>query len=136
VIVIDASALAKYIFKEEGWREVRKALEGEAVSVDHAVKEVANAIWKKCAVLKLEPVDVAYKRYQLLHKIVREGVVALESESKYLEEAIKIAIENEITVYDSLYIAQALELRAQLLTSDAKQAQVAERLSIPARYTP
>jgi len=136
VIVIDASALAKYIFKEEGWREVRKALEGEAVSVDHAVKEVANAIWKKCVVLKLEPVDVAYKRYQLLHKIVREGVVALESESKYLEEAIKIAIENEITVYDSLYIAQALELRAQLLTSDAKQAQVAERLSIPARYTP
>ena len=136
MIVIDASALAKYIFKEEGWREVRKALEGEAVSVDHAVKEVANAIWKKCVVLKLEPVDVAYKRYQLLHKIVREGVVALESESKYLEEAIKIAIENEITVYDSLYIAQALELRAQLLTSDAKQAQVAERLSIPARYTP
>lgn len=136
MIVIDASALAKYVFKEEGWREVRKALEEEAVSVDHVVKEVANAIWKKCVVLKLEPIDVAHKRHQLLHKIVREGVVALESESKYLEEAFKIAVENEVTVYDSLYIAQALGLGAQLLTSDAKQAHVAQRLSIPTRYVP
>jgi len=136
VIVIDASALTKYIFKEEGWGEVRKALEKGVVSVDHVVKEVANAIWKKCVVLKLEPVDVAYKRHQLLHKIIQGGVVVLESESKYLEEAFKIAFEGEMTVYDSLYIAQALKLRAQLLTSDVRQARVAEKLSIPTRYIP
>jgi predicted nucleic acid-binding protein len=44
VIVVDASALAKYVLKEEGWREIRKVLEGGAVSVDHVVKEVSNAI--------------------------------------------------------------------------------------------
>jgi len=136
VIVIDASALTKYIFKEEGWGEVRRVLEKGATSIDHVVKEVANAIWKKCAVLKLEPVDVARKRFLLLREMVREGVVALEDESKYIEEAFRIAIENEISIYDSLYLAQALKLEAQLLTSDRRQAQVAERLLVSTRYIP
>lgn len=42
--VIDASSLAKYVLREKGWCEVRKVLEEESVSVDHVLKEVANAI--------------------------------------------------------------------------------------------
>jgi len=136
VIVIDASALTKFIFKEEGWSEVRKVLERGAVSIDHIVKEVSNAIWKKCTVLKLELDDVAHKRFRLLREIVQGSVVVLEDESKYLDEAFRIAIENGISIYDSLYIAQALRLEAQLLTSDKRQAHVAERLLIPTRYVP
>jgi len=136
VIVVDASALAKYVLKEEGWRDVRKLLEGGAVSVDHVVKEVSNAIWRKCAVLKLEDAGVAVKRYELLVELVRSGVVVLESELKYLEKAFRIAIENGVTVYDSLYIAQARELGARLLTSDRKQAEVATRLGVSPVYVP
>ena len=106
------------------------------MSIDHIVKEVSNAIWKKCTVLKLEPDDVAHKRFRLSREIVQGGVVVLEDESKYLEEAFKIAIENGISIYDSLYIAQALRLEARLLTSDKRQAHVAERLLIPTRYVP
>lgn len=72
----------------------------------------------------------------MLCGIVREGLVVLEGESKYLEEAFRIAIENGISIYDSLYIAQALKLEAQLFTSDKKQAQVAERLLIPTHFVP
>jgi len=136
VVVVDASALAKYILKEEGWREVRKLLEGGAVSVDHVVKEISNAIWRKCAVLKLEDAEVAVKRYELLVELVRSGVVVLESELKYLEKAFRIAVENGVTVYDSLYIAQARELGAQLLTSDRKQAEVATKLGVSPLYVP
>jgi len=136
VIVVDASALAKYILKEEGWREVRKLLEGGAISVDHIVKEVSNAIWRKCAVLKLKDVEVAVRRYELLVELVRSGVVVLESELKYLEKAFRIAIENGVTVYDSLYVAQARELGAQLLTSDQKQVEVAMKLGVNPLYVP
>jgi len=136
VIVVDASALAKYVLKEEGWREIRKLLEGGAVSVDHVVKEVSNAIWRKHAVLKLEDAEVAVRRYELLVELVRSGVVALENELKYLEKAFRIAIENEVTVYDALYVAQALELGARLLTSDRKQADAATKLGVNPIYTP
>jgi predicted nucleic acid-binding protein len=48
--------------------------------------------------------DIASRRYQLLIRIARELLV-LEDELSYLDEAFKIAIENGLTVYDSLYIA-------------------------------
>jgi len=44
VIVIDASALAKFILREENWEKVYEILSTEVVSVDHVVKEVANTI--------------------------------------------------------------------------------------------
>ena len=134
--MVDASALAKYILKEEGWRDVRKLLEGGAVSVDHVVKEVSNAIWRKCAVLKLEDAEAAVRRYELLVELIRSGVVVLESELKYLERAFRIAVESGITVYDSLYVTQALELGARLLTSDRRQSEVAARLGVSPVYVP
>lgn len=134
--VIDASSLAKYVLREDSWIEVRRSLEKETVSVDHVLKEVANAIWKKAIVLKLEPIEVAWKRYQVLQKLVRENIIVLEDELDYLDEAFKIALENNITVYDALYIAQTLRLKATLVTSDKKQAQVAEKLGAKVHYIP
>jgi len=42
--VVDASILAKLVLKEYGWRRVYELLLSEVVLLDHAVKEVANAI--------------------------------------------------------------------------------------------
>jgi len=136
VNVIDASSLAKYVLKETGWKEVRKALEEETKSVDHVLKEVANAIWKKAVILKLESTDIAWRRFHVLLKLVEEGVVVVEEEQKYLKEAFRIAVERGVTVYDALYIAQAAELKASLVTSDERQAKVARELGIKVRYIP
>ena len=136
MIVVDASALAKYILKEYNWRNIRKVLEEEAISLDHVVKEVANAIWKRSVVLNQEPPDVARTRLQLLKRLVNEAVVGIENELEYLDKAFEIAVENGITVYDALYIAQAIAHNAELLTSDKKQAEVAKRLGLKVRYVP
>jgi len=136
VIVVDASALAKYILKEHNWRNIRKVLEEEAISLDHVVKEVANAIWKRSVVLNQEPPDVARTRLQLLKRLVNEAVVGIENELEYLDKAFEIAVENGITVYDALYIAQAIAHNAELLTSDKKQAEGAKRLGLKVRYVP
>ena len=113
MIVVDASALTKYILKEYNWRNIRKVLEEEAISLDHVVKEVANAIWKRSAVLNQEPPDVARARLQLLKRLVSKDVVGVENGLEYLDEAFEIAVENGITVYDALYIAQAIAHRAE-----------------------
>ncbi|MCC6046020.1 MAG: type II toxin-antitoxin system VapC family toxin [Ignisphaera sp.] len=135
MIVIDASALAKFIFKEEGWERVYKILSTRVISVDHIVKEVANAIWKHSSIHKTY-LDVALKEFQLLKKIIDEKLVLLESELKYLDKAFEIAIQNSIPVYDALYIAQAITHNIPLATSDKRQAEIAEKLKVQVVFIP
>ncbi len=44
---IDASAIVMYVVCEPGWEKVRKFLSEGAVTLDLAIKEVANALWEK-----------------------------------------------------------------------------------------
>ncbi|RLE80932.1 MAG: hypothetical protein DRJ52_05280 [Thermoprotei archaeon] len=66
MIVVDASALVKYVLHEEKWdvvgAYVRKMR--PLYSIDHVVKEVGNAIWKHCYLRKIIAVDEAVKLYQ------------------------------------------------------------------------
>ncbi len=134
--VIDASSLTKYVLREDNWIEVREILEEETISIDLVVKEVANAIWKKAIVLGLETIDYAWKRYNILKKIIGEQIVIIEDESKYLDLAFQIALNNNITIYDALYIAQALKLKATLVTSDRRQGEVSRKLGVETYYIP
>ena len=46
MIVVDASALAKYILREEGWKGVGSFIKEKKplYSLNHLIKEVGNAI--------------------------------------------------------------------------------------------
>jgi len=50
--VIDSSALAKFILREKGWEHVRDILRERPRTLYLAVKEVANAIWRRTIHLK------------------------------------------------------------------------------------
>ncbi|MCC6033190.1 MAG: type II toxin-antitoxin system VapC family toxin [Desulfurococcaceae archaeon] len=136
MIVIDASTLAKFILREKNWERVYEVLSKETISVDHVVKEVANAIWKHYSIYKACSLDVAVKRFQLLRKIIDEELVSLESELKYLDKAFEIAAQNDISVYDALYIAQAIARSIPLATSDKRQADIAEKIKVQVVYIP
>jgi predicted nucleic acid-binding protein len=136
VIVIDASTLAKFVLREENWERVYEVLSKETISVDHVVKEVANAIWKHYSIYKACSLDVAVKRFQLLRKIIDEELVSLESELKYLDKAFEIATQNNIPVYDALYIAQAITRSTPLATSDKRQADIAGKIKVQVVYIP
>ncbi len=71
--------------------------------------------------------EQANKMFKALEKL--RDVVVFEPLEKYLESAIKIAINKIITVYDALYIAQAKEI-GKLLTSDEKHRKTAKELGI------
>ncbi len=129
MIVIDASALAKYLLREEGWESIEEYLVKGVYSVDHIVKEVANAIWKHVVIRRLATVDLGFKLFYALKKLADEGVIKLENQLTYLDKAMQIAFQYGITVYDALYIAQALK-HGELLTSDRKQAEIARMLGV------
>jgi len=132
VIVIDASSLAKYILREENWKEVRNYLTGGAYSIELALAEVSNAIWKHHILYRKISRDEAWIMFDALKKI-KENVVIFEPFEDYLKNAMEIAIDENIPVYDALYLAQTKKY-GSLLTSDEKQWEIAKKLGIKAKY--
>ncbi len=128
--VIDSSILAKYILKEKGWRNIRDILIEKPYTLELAIKETANAIWKRVYLLR----DIGIEKGRILVEdlIILGRNLRIEDQSKYLQKAIDISIEYGITIYDSLFIALACTKRAELVTSDKKQFEIARRLGIRA----
>ena len=122
-MVIDASALSAIILKEEGWEELLDASDF-FLSLELAVKEASNAIWKALVMGRISR-EEAKECYSILKELVSGGVLVLKDQLKYLDDAMGLAISRNITVYDALYIVMALKEGLCLLTLDQKQAQVA-----------
>jgi len=125
VKAIDASALAKLLLKEEGWERVLEHLREGTVSIDLIVKEAANVVWRRTKgdAERAEPMLEALK--ELTEKTVR-----IEDERTHMDEAVRIAFSNNITIYDALYVSLAKTLKTPLITSDQRQAKIAEKLGI------
>jgi predicted nucleic acid-binding protein len=123
VIVIDASALAKFILKEEGWERVADFLKAGTISVDHVMKETVNAIWKRLIQGEISFED-AKSMFEAMKEILGKAIV-IENEMNYIDEAFEISIKRNITIYDSLYIALTKKKKLELLTSDEIQTQTA-----------
>ena len=131
----DASALAKYLLREEGWEIVSRYLRERRplYTVDHALKELANSVWKHARLRGLIDAATAISLLEGFRRLIEAQVVIVEGEEGYLKRALEIALNTGVTVYDALYIAQA-EARGELLTSDKRQARTAEALGIQVHY--
>ena len=133
MIVIDTSALIKYLLKEEGWEEVSEFLRNseDLASLEMALIEGANAVWKRHNLYRDIPTETAQRILDYLH--ATKGIILYENPLQYLPEGERIALEHKITVYDALYIAQALKY-GELATSDEKQGEIAEKLGVEVFY--
>jgi predicted nucleic acid-binding protein len=123
VIVIDASVLVKFILKEEGWNKIADFLKAGTISVDLVIKETVNTVWKRLMRKEISLED-AKRMFEAMKGILNKAVI-IENEMDHIDEAFKISIKQNITVYDSLYIALAKKKKLELLTADEMQAQVA-----------
>ncbi|MFA4669698.1 type II toxin-antitoxin system VapC family toxin [Pyrococcus kukulkanii] len=132
MIVIDTSAFSKVLIREEGWEEVVPYLkpEREPYTVEMLIIEAANVLWKYVTKYKAFSQEKAEELYDAMIELVKEGLLKVESNSKYLNEALGIAIKEGIAVYDALFIAQALSLNAPLLTCDEKQGETARKIGV------
>jgi len=127
--VIDSSALAVFLLKEEGWKRMMEILREKPYTIELAVKEVANLIWKRVKLLKDIDENKALTILGDLLKL-RRTALRIEPQDIYLSQALEIALKNDATIYDSLFIAQALAKKAILVTLDKKQAEIASRLGV------
>ncbi|MEM4959761.1 MAG: type II toxin-antitoxin system VapC family toxin, partial [Nanopusillaceae archaeon] len=74
--------------------------------------------------------EIARELYRALSMIIEGGLVMIEPQRNYMQQAFEIALNHEITVYDALYIAQAKAKNSKLLTSDEAQLAIAEKLGV------
>ena len=128
-IVIDSSIIAKFILRESGWKRVRDIVSRRPYTLELAVKEVANAIWRRATLIK----DIGSEKALILLSDLLElkkKMLIVEPQDQYLTQALEIAIKEGITVYDALFIAQAIVKQATLVSSDRGQCQVAEKLGV------
>ena len=131
MIVIDASSIARYVLLEPGWERVEDFLKNDLVSLEYALVEVSNALWKHHALYNRIGREEFERRCRVID--VLPSVIIFENPMRYLGEARRIAVDEGITVYDALYIAQALKY-GNLATSDEKQGKIAEKLGVEVTY--
>ena len=129
---MDSNILVKLVLNEVGSKEARASIadalkKGYALhTVDIALVEGLNAIWKHANALKDLKMTEAMPATEDLTRVY-EGlniVTAREAAAK----AVKIALEQNITVYDSLYISAAQKLKGILYTADRKLCLIAEKI--------
>jgi predicted nucleic acid-binding protein len=129
-VIVDSSALTSIMLREKKAEQIIKIIvEEKPYTLPLAIKETINASWKRYIMGEITNKDVENVSEQLLALINKRALILLNQDT-YIAIATKIAVDNKITVYDSLFIAAAYKESDRLLTFDNKQSKVAERLGV------
>ena len=109
---------------ESGSKEARAAVAnilkkgGALYTVDLALAEGLNVIWKHASVLKDLELEEANSAVEDLARIY-DGLNIIAAR-EITTEAMHVALTQNISVYDSLYIAAAQKMNGTLYTADQK----------------
>jgi len=114
-ILLDSSALLNIVKRAE----ISKL--GEAATLDLALYEALNAVWKEHLKLKRIDRDTALELATLLQKTFNViGKVSIEGVER---ETFEIACKHELTIYDASYVTAAERNNCTLITDDKKLAE-------------
>ena len=118
-LVVDASVAAKWFLPEPNAAAALRLLDGRRrlVAPDLIRAEVGNIIWKLCT-RKLLTADEATEMVEHFLAMPLE----IHDSTFLLPTALEVAVATERTVYDSLYLALAMELNATVITADQRWA--------------
>jgi predicted nucleic acid-binding protein len=128
VTVIDASVLAAFVLREEGWEAAELILSESPSSVKLLPAEVANAVLAAHRTRRLNSTE-AHAAVQRTHRLC-ETSVSLFSLAPLLPDAWSIAVRQSLTIYDAMYLSLARRERVALASRDAAQLRGARELGI------
>lgn len=120
-VVVDSSVVIKWFVTEPLTPEAQRILDGyqagtlNLLAPDLLVAEIGNVVWKKYRVHGLAKEDA-----EQIIAAFRELRIELVPTAELLEEAFRIAMTYERTVYDSLYIALSVREQCIYITADER----------------
>jgi len=115
MIVVDSSVFASVIVRDEFYEICKGYITSRKATVDLAYAEAANVLWKHAKMGRI-PEEEAVERAKLLKRIIATSRV-FRSED-LLVDAVRLAVDYDITVYDALFVSLAVKLTAKLVTTD------------------
>jgi predicted nucleic acid-binding protein len=124
---IDSSAIVKYLAAESGWEDLKDDF-FDSTTIELAVKELSNAFW-----LKVKRNEVSVENALHVIKNFKDNVVLVD-QNEFLDRAFEIAVKYNITIYDSLFITVAMLKDCELITCDARQAEIAGKLGVVVKF--
>ena len=117
--VIDTSALVKYVLPEQDSSVVEEIVASHhagtinLMAPEYVLVESTNVLWKQLQRGNIQAEDAAASLQAL-----RGLGIRLIPNAEILEDALTLAAQHGITVYDSLFCAVAVRENAQLITAD------------------
>ena len=114
-LVVDASVAAKWFFEEDHSDAAIRLISPRRrlLAPDLIWAEVGNVIWKRARRNEITEDDARGIIADLLRMPLE-----ITSTATHLPLAIELAMSTGRTVYDSLYLALAIERRCRLITAD------------------
>ena len=115
--VIDASVVAASLLQEELEEYSSALLASNRVQMAPAIifAEIGNVLWKRFRRQEINEVEAS----TLLAEFFRLPLRITPSE-KLIESALQIAMQYDRSVYDSLYVALAVETDSTMVTTDKR----------------
>ena len=119
--VADSSFIVEGLLKRKELFE-----EDFLITVDLAVYEVVNAIWKHQFLLKDLNDGLAY--ISILYGLIEAGRIrVVRPAAELMQRGYSLAGKNRRSIYDTIFVALALELASELATFDKHQAELLGR---------
>ena len=132
-LVLDSSILVKLVINEPNSKQVRRTITTlikkayALYTVDIALAESLNAIWKHTKIQKdLKPEETKPITQDLIKVYDKLNIITTR---ELAEEATNIALAQNITIYDALYVAGTPKLNATLYTADQKLHNTANKIT-------
>ncbi len=121
--LIDSSVIVKFFSEEPGWENTKEYLLAP-ISIELAMQELGSGLLKKVRKNELKETTAIeiLERCPYIFRFVEQ--------KRKSGTAFEIARKNNISIYDSLFIAAALKEGYELVTSDGRQAEIARKLGI------
>jgi predicted nucleic acid-binding protein len=117
-LVVDASVIIKWHVEEIHSVAARFLLEDSAPEMhvpDLAYPEVGNILWKK-----VQRGELSAEQGREIARLMAVAPIEAHLSAPLLEAAYEIAVATGRTVYDSLYMALAVQLECRLVTADER----------------
>lgn len=115
--VADSSFIAEALLRRKELFEAEDAL----VTLDLALHETCNTIWKHQCLLK--DLDDGAPYIAILYGLIESGRIrVLHPGPELMERAYSLAVKKMLPIYDVLFVALAQEMGLKLATFDQRQA--------------
>ncbi len=118
-VVVDAGVAVKWVVDEEASDDAVDLSQHELWAPDILRVECANALWAKARLGQLNHAEVV-ERVDALSTVV----MTLVPQEELLDDALRLALELEQSVYGCLYLALAVRQDTYLVTADRRLLEV------------